>query len=349
MRTKEVRLALICYGGVSLAVYMHGIVKEIWKLLQASQAAHASEAVVELTDTAAVYAALLEEVAPNLRLRVLSDIIAGASAGGINGIFLAHAITTGADMEPLRDLWLNNADIETLLDPEARPATALTKLWATPIAWAAGRRRDETVDTLVEPAAREEVRAKLSRFIRSRWFEPPFGGEVFTGLLLEAFLAMEKGKRGPRLIPDEQPLDLFVTVTDLAGHPELLSLNSPPRVMETEHRLVISFSGYGDQARPLGDIPGLLFAARATSSFPGAFPPFQVKELDRVLAAAGIKWPGRDAFLHRVFPRRKAAGLTAEDASLIDGSVLANAPFRPAIGALRNRPAHREEIGRAHV
>src|SRR3546814_6299622 len=112
--------------------------------------------------------------------------------------------------------------------------------------------------------------------------------------------------------------------------------------METEHRLVISFSGYGDQARPLGDIPGLLFAARATSSFPGAFPPFQVKELDRVLAAAGIKWPGRDAFLHRVFPRRKAAGLTAEDASLIDGSVLANAPFRPAIGALRNRPAHRE-------
>src|SRR3546814_12276589 len=75
-------------------------------------------------------------------------------------------------------------------------------------------------------------------------------GEVFTGLLLEAFLAMEKGKRGPRLIPDEQPLDLFVTVTDLAGNPELLSLNSPPRVMETEHRLVISFSGYGDQARP---------------------------------------------------------------------------------------------------
>src|SRR3546814_17129023 len=64
------------------------------------------------------------------------------------------ASTTGADMEPLRDLWLNNADSETLLDPEARPATALTKLWATPIAWAAGRRRDETVDTLVEPAAR---------------------------------------------------------------------------------------------------------------------------------------------------------------------------------------------------
>src|SRR3546814_11423845 len=118
----------------------------------------------------------------------------------------------------------------TVRGPEARPATALAKLWATPIACAAGRRRDETVDTLVEPAAREEVRAKLSRFIRSRWFEPPFGGEVFTGLLLEAFLAMEKGKRGPRLIPNEHPLDLSLTVPALAGHPELLSLNPPPRV-----------------------------------------------------------------------------------------------------------------------
>src|SRR3546814_3312695 len=110
MRTKEVRLALICYGGVSLAVYMHGIVKEILKPLQASQAAHASEAVVELTDTAAVYAALLEEVAPNLRLRVLSDIIARASAGGINGIFLAPSITTGPGMEPLLALGLHHTD-----------------------------------------------------------------------------------------------------------------------------------------------------------------------------------------------------------------------------------------------
>jgi patatin-related protein len=245
-------------------------------------------------------------------------------------------------MEPLRDLWLENADIETLLDPEARPASAVTKLWAMPLVWAAGRRRDETVDTLVEPAAREEVRAKVSHFIRSRWFEPPFGGEVFTNLLLDAFLAMEEGKRGPRLIPDGQPLDLFVTVTDLAGHPEQLALHSPPRVTETEHRLVISFSGYGGQPQPLGDMMDLLFAARATSSFPGAFPPFQVSELDRVLADKKLDWPGRAAFLKRIFPRRQAAGLSAEDAILIDGSVLANAPFRPAIGALRHRPAHRE-------
>ena len=35
MREKELRLALICYGGISLAVYMHGITKEVWRLARA--------------------------------------------------------------------------------------------------------------------------------------------------------------------------------------------------------------------------------------------------------------------------------------------------------------------------
>lgn len=341
MRTKEIRLALVCYGGVSLAVYMHGIVKEIWKLLQASRACNDDDR-SSLSDTALVYAELLDTVAPQLRLRVMSDIIAGASAGGINGIFLAHAITTGADMEPLRDLWLEYADIETLLDPHARPSSALTKLWASPLAWAMARRQDPSINELVEASARDEVRKKLSHFVRARWFEPPFGGETFTGLLLDAFDAMDAGQKGPVLIPAGQPLDLFVTVTDLYGHPEALSLHSPPRVEETEHRLIISFSGDNPGDKPLSDTASLLYAARATASFPGAFPPFQVSELDQVLAERKRDWPERESFLSRIFPGRTTAGLSPEDAQLIDGSVLANAPFRPAIDALRHRPAHRE-------
>ena len=43
MRQKELRIALVCYGGVSLAVYMHGVTKEVWKLARASRAFHASE------------------------------------------------------------------------------------------------------------------------------------------------------------------------------------------------------------------------------------------------------------------------------------------------------------------
>ena len=33
---RELRLALVCYGGVSLAIYMHGITKELEKLVRAS-------------------------------------------------------------------------------------------------------------------------------------------------------------------------------------------------------------------------------------------------------------------------------------------------------------------------
>ena len=31
MRQKELRIALVCYGGISLAVYMHGVTKEVWQ------------------------------------------------------------------------------------------------------------------------------------------------------------------------------------------------------------------------------------------------------------------------------------------------------------------------------
>ncbi len=39
---KDLRLALVCYWGVSLAVYMHGVTKEIHKLVVASKAFEAS-------------------------------------------------------------------------------------------------------------------------------------------------------------------------------------------------------------------------------------------------------------------------------------------------------------------
>jgi hypothetical protein len=41
LREKELRIALVCFGGISLAVYMHGISKEILKLVRASRALHA--------------------------------------------------------------------------------------------------------------------------------------------------------------------------------------------------------------------------------------------------------------------------------------------------------------------
>ncbi|MBY8821184.1 patatin-like protein [Sphingomonas colocasiae] len=341
MREKELRLALVCYGGISLAVYMHGITKEIWKLARASR--NFLEGKPAETGSQGVYHRLLDliETEAGVRMRVFADIVAGASAGGINGIFLAQAISTGQSLEPLTNLWLECADVERLLDPDARPLSRLTKFWATPIAWMAANKPGGTVDQTVDPETRDEVKSKLSSFVRARWFAPPFGGPGFTNLLIDALDAMAASERGPRLLPDNQPLDLFVTVTDFHGHPERLRLNSPPEVVETEHRLVIGFSDRDRDARGIGHAAELAFAARATASFPGAFPPFTVGELDGVLVSRKRGWPGRAAFLKRALPRQSAAEMI-DRTVLIDGSVLANAPFKPAIDALRNRPARRE-------
>ncbi len=341
MREKELRLGLVCYGGISLAVYMHGVTKEVWHLARASRAFH--DGVTPDDPVEQAYVDLLNtlERATGVRVRILADIIAGASAGGINGIFLAQAITTGQSLDPLTAMWLDKADVDALLDPEARAPSRISKLWASPIAWAFAGRQGDTWDDGLDPSAREEIHTKLTRFVRSRWFEPPFGGPEFDTLLLNAFDAMATGRAGPRLLPDEQPLDLFVTVTDFNGHPENLPIHSPPMIIETEHRLTLAFRDDPGVPDQLGDAAELVFAARATASFPGAFPPFTVGELDRVLKDRQRAWPGRDAFLSRILPRQTDENI-AEQTVLIDGSVLANAPFRPAIEALRDRPARRE-------
>jgi patatin-related protein len=341
MREKELRLALICYGGISLAVYMHGITKEVWRLARASRAFHAGEA--DSGGNEAVYRRLLQAIADEcgLELRVIVDILAGASAGGINAIFLADAVATGRSLEPLTDLWLEVADVDRLIDPSVSAVSRFAKAAAAmPFAWAMARRGD-TVEQTVEPGHREEVRTKLANFLRARWFAPPFSGAGFTELLLGAFDAMAAGPAGPPLLPVYQPLDLFVTVTDFHGHPERLRLHSPPEVAEREHRITLSFRKEAGVECRLADQADLVFAARATASFPGAFPPFQVGELDKVLEMKQRAWPGRETFLARALPRHVAIG-DVEGAVLIDGSVLANAPFRPAIQALRRRPARRE-------
>jgi patatin-related protein len=339
MREKELRLALICYGGVSLAIYMHGVTREIWHMVRASRAFH--DAAPAARGSESVYHDLLAEMSQvsGTKLRVLTDIIAGSSAGGINGIFLSQAIVTGQSLEPLTDMWLEMADVDVLLDPDARPLSRFSKFWATPIAWMILRRRGGAVERTVAKEAQDEVATKLSRFVRARWFAPPFGGNVFSKLLLDALKAMAASKAGSPLLPTNQPLDLFVTVTDFNGHDQVLRLNSPPEVTESEHRITVDFSTRGRTG--LADIAELIFAARATASFPGAFPPFSVRELDRLLERENVPWLGRNAFLKRILPQQFAAN-AAEDTMLIDGSVLANAPFNQAIAALRNRPARRE-------
>ncbi|QZH76747.1 MAG: patatin-like protein [Erythrobacter sp.] len=342
MRQKELRIALVCYGGVSLAVYMHGVTKEIWKLARASRTFHAKPDELE-TGVEAVYLKLLRRIERHysLRLRMLPDIVTGASAGGINAVFLAQAIHSGQSLEPLTEMWLENADVDKLVDEEARPWSVIAaKPFMRPFVWYLTNRPGNAVSESVAVETRAEVRRKLSNLVRGRWFEPPFSGPGFTDLLHDALCAMETGAAEEPLLPPGHPLDLVVTATDYRGHREMLRLNSPPVVEESEHRMPIAFRSHAPAAggEGLAHLCELTFAARATASFPGAFPPMQVSEIDRLYPG---EWHSRDAFLRRVMPTHVERA-TVEHVALIDGSVLVNAPFEGAMAGLGARPAQRE-------
>jgi patatin-related protein len=357
LKEKELRIALVCFGGISLAVYMHGISKEILKLVRASSMLHAIPDRAERLkvsffdkadrddpeyDTDEIYFELLRDIGRTLELRVIVDIIAGASAGGINGTALARALSHDLPMGALRNLWLDHADVTDLLASDAR-AHARSKLFLKPAVWLLGATGFWT------SIKDREVRHKLSLFVRSRWFKPPLSGPRMAELMYDAMTAMGKPTRSQAsLLPSGQRLDLFVTVTDHYGYQQLVEIHDPPFIHEREHRHVLRFRY---QRRPNGEVisdfvfenaPALAFAARATSSFPGAFPPAQISEMDALVAQKSADWPHRADFIARNFETYARMNVDPTSACFLDGSVLNNRPFREAISAIRGRPAYRQ-------
>ncbi|HYQ39613.1 MAG TPA: DUF3376 domain-containing protein, partial [Pseudomonas sp.] len=136
MKEKELRLALVFFGGVSLAVYEHGISREILNLVRASKLYHAARSGDDEAagrrrfsehypdepahSTGEVYRDFLEALGKDIALRVIVDVIAGSSAGGINGITLASALAHDRSLTPITRLWLEQADMLGLLAPEAK-------------------------------------------------------------------------------------------------------------------------------------------------------------------------------------------------------------------------------------
>ena len=336
---------------------MHGICTEILKLVRASAALHSisdresrnsrsfgqsNQRSVGTYDTEATYFELLKLIGRKLDLRVIVDVIAGASAGGITGTMLARAICHDLPIDRLSDLWLEKADIGILLAPEAR-AGRWSKLAMRPLLWGA------SATGMLGATHDAETRKNLSLFVRSRWLKPPLDGDRMTGLMLDAVNALgEPTLSSNSLLPKGQGLDLFVTLTDYHGRPNILQIHDPALVQEYEHRHLLRFryrrNQHGNDEDDLSsaDGPALAFAARATSSFPGAFPPARIAEIDRVLAARGECWSNRQRFIDRCFSAYVEGGFDPLAAYFIDGSVLNNRPFKEAIAAIRDRPAYRE-------
>ncbi len=95
----ELRLALGMRGGVSLAVWMGGVSLEIDRLRRKDSP----------------YAQLLELTQSDPQV----DVIAGTSAGGLNGALLATAVACNVSLAPLRSTWLDKGSFSR---PAAQPA-----------------------------------------------------------------------------------------------------------------------------------------------------------------------------------------------------------------------------------
>src|SRR5262249_736712 len=122
----------------------------------------------------------------------------------------------------------------------------------------------------------------------------------------------------------------------------------PPLIHELDHHHVLQFTY---RRRPNGEVesdfdldnaPALAFAARATSSFPGAFPPAQIAEMDDLVAQRGETSPRPHRFMAKSFQHPQAPGVGPAAVSFIDGAGPNNRPFQLAISAIPGRPAYRQ-------
>ena len=286
--TREVRFAVVMYGGVSLAIYINGIAQELLRWARStaqdsteefalipsngSTNADASEKTRTLSGTERVYRKLsyvladqdrtlttqqrldqankrLENNDP-IRTRFIVDILSGTSAGGINGIFLGKALANGQDISGLENLWIKEGDMDTLINDKKSVKGRPLKLQDPP--------------------------ASL------------LNSERMYLELLKAFDSMESTGSATPFVDE---LDLFVTTTDLSGVTLPIRL-ADGVVYERRHRNVLRFvysnKDASAEANDRNDFDGkfnpfLAYAARCTSAFPAAFEPMCLCDTDTIL------------------------------------------------------------------
>lgn len=405
---REVRFAVVMYGGVSLAIYINGIAQELFHMVRSTAKdatgsnallldssdipGRSSNKVNRLSGTERVYRklshllsnqALLNEYREFLKnqpsskrqddsgqpaetvaasqendigkklekilventepinTRFVVDIMSGTSAGGINAIYLAKALANDQQIDQLKTLWLNEGDIALLINDKVSVAGLELENQQPPQSLLNSRRM----------------------YLK----------------LLESFDEMEK--QNPSDASFESPyvdeLDLFITATDLEGLTVPIRL-SDSVVYEKRHRHVFHFkystvesaadkkvaasdTGGANGAKTNGarekfrndflanNNPFLAFAARCTSSFPFAFEPMRLCDIDDVLETdpayenneefVSQRSGWTSFFNERLDPQTKKRKISFEQRSFGDGGYLDNKPFSYATEMLMRRDA----------
>jgi predicted acylesterase/phospholipase RssA len=126
----ELRLAVAFTGGVSLAVWMGGMAREMNLLLAASRAKRGEEVKLPCPAESRRVQDAYQRLLHLLNMDCTLDILSGTSAGGVNAAILGLANVQRFDLDGLRDLWFRHGSLDVLVrDPSSKsdqqPASVL--------------------------------------------------------------------------------------------------------------------------------------------------------------------------------------------------------------------------------
>jgi patatin-related protein len=343
---KEVRFAVVMYGGVSLAIYINGVAQELLKMVRATARKEDGTYLIPspdpstpeldknnvLSGTEIVY----RQIGKELNAKFVIDILSGTSAGGINAVYLAKALVNDQSLDPLKSMWVKEGDIALFVN---------------------------------DKQSTRGLPRNLARLLNQKPRTSLLNSQRMYYKLLEALDQMENQPSVP-VSPYVDMLDLFVTATDLQGLYSAIRI-SQQNVYELRYRSVFHFeySTKDIHDRSQADLrvqrndfsrrfnPFLAFVARCTSSFPFAFEPMTLADIEDILNSSTFysvykyepdKWK---LFFEDYLRKEKVTPLAGEQKEAEigkaidrfaqrpfgDGGYLDNKPFSYATNAILSR------------
>ena len=233
LATQEIRLALAFTGGVSLAVWMGGVARELDLLVQASTNRRilGEDDIDPKTPDADPVRRYYRRLLDLIDAQVAIDVLAGTSAGGINAALLGLVNARRLDLSRLRDIWLRAGDFARLL----RDAN------------------EDSPPSLLKGDG--QMLAELAKGI----------GEIIG----DQQPLKEDEKPQPR--EGVRKTDVFITTTLLSPETSSFADDYGTQIDDSDHHGMFHFTEHHLNHADIG--PALALAARSSASFPGAFEP----------------------------------------------------------------------------
>ncbi len=321
----EIRFAVVMYGGLSLAIYINGVAQELLRMTRST----AKTSGFDSTET--IYQKIACLLGNNDKLEAIKKA------------------KTSDEIKKILDEIKPEECSPTKFVVDILSGTSAGGINAVFLAKALAN--DQDIDQLQQLWLNEGEISKLindKKSVADNNLKNPetvkslFNSQRMYLKLLDALEGMET-KNGAPIV---NQLDLFVTVTDLAGVSIPLRL-SDKVVEEKRYKQVLHFkyeNGFNDFTK--NHNPMLAFAARSTSAFPFAFEPMRLSAAREVIgysyADAKDKYKNLLTDIKRLFPLTKDAQgreIEWDKRDLVDGGVLDNKPFGHAINTISNRNA----------